>query len=146
MKKMILIIIILFVTIVVGIILIINNNETNKTNEANEAMVLIENESFKDGFDITDNNVYIHCRLTFENRSNSDVKIRINAAFDEDEKNGLLKQKNLYGIFTENNSNEYVVRANEKLRLINVDFVGEYAGNNQMANRLLPNINIEIVN
>lgn len=58
--------------------------------------------------------------------------------FSEDKHCSLLKESTLTGYSVQNNTDCFIL--SEGKNNIDVVFIGEYGGNNQKANRLLPDI------
>ena len=80
------------------------------------------------------------CNLTIKNPTQKTKKIKIEADFTDDEKNGLLKEGKLIGYSVLNDCDYFI--ASKGKNNIEVVFIGEYGGNNQKTNRLLPDIKI----
>ena len=98
-------------------------------------------ESFYSDFKIDNNKVYIYCNLLIKNTDKTNAKIAISGVFDNDVKNGLLKQSLLSGYTSDLETTEFNLEKGNNW--IEVVFVGDYAGRNQKYDRLLPEIRID---
>ena len=79
---------------------------------------------------------------SIENRSDVDKTIRIVGDFKNEINTGLLKERKLQGVFTDENSNEITIASNSTQKNRSVVFYGEYGGVKKMKNRNLPDIEI----
>lgn len=104
---------------------------------------IIEEESYYDSYKIEDNKVMIKCYITIDNRNNQDKIINIYGLFPEDAKGGLLKKEKL--IASVDTDTSFTLPSNDK-KGFEVNFIGDYAGNNVKSNRMLPEIMIETRN
>lgn len=111
---------------------------------AREQIALIKEESYFSDFHIKDGKVYVECCVTIENVSNTNKNVTFTAIMNEDYKCGLLKQKRLNVLDVENNEIVFQIHANSK-DTYELTFVGEHGNNSQKANRLLPPIDIKIL-
>lgn len=98
----------------------------------------LSSESYFSHFSIENSQVYLYCNLTIENNSHVQKRVKITANFSEDKRCGLLKESTLTGYSVQSNTNYFML--SEGKNNIDVVFIGEYGGNNQKANRLLPDI------
>ena len=96
-------------------------------------------------FWIEKDKVYIKYELTIKNTGSAKQKVKMTADFDEDKKAGLLKESHLVGYEENLHSNEFTIKSGTN-NDVAVVFIGEFAGNNQKQDRVLPKINIERVN
>ena len=97
-------------------------------------------ESFYSSFKIENNKVYIYCDVLIKNPNKDGAKISLSGIFDNDAKNGLLKESLLTGYASDFETTEFNLKNGDNR--IKVVFIGEYAGNNQKYDRLLPEIKI----
>lgn len=102
---------------------------------------LNEEESFYSNFKVENDKVYIYCNVLIENPKKDNAQITLEGTFGNDVKNGLLKEATLqgYSIDCETSTFELVKGDN----IIEVVFIGEYGGNYQKHDKLLPQINIK---
>ncbi len=105
-------------------------------------VIVIEEESFFDDFEIVNDEVHIYCIVSLRNYSINDKKIKISGNFQEEVNIGLLKESDLEAYFMEEASNAIVIEGNSTLKYVKVEFVGEYAGNAILSNRSLPQIKV----
>lgn len=89
--------------------------------------------------------VHIICSITLYNETNKDILVKISGFSQEDVNNGLLLNPHLSGINKENQSEFFLLKPYRYNEFV-VDLCGEYGGNFQKADRLVPDvIEIEIV-
>lgn len=105
-------------------------------------VIVIDEESFFDDFEIINDEVHIYCIVSLRNYGTNGKKIKILGDFQEEVNIGLLKERDLEAYFMEEASNAIVIEGNSTLKYVKIEFVGEYAGNAIMSNRLLPQIKI----
>lgn len=105
-------------------------------------VVVIDDESFFDEFEVIDNEVHIYCVVSLKNNSSESKKVKLLGNFQEEVDIGLLKEDNLEAYFMEDASSTIVIDGNSTIKYIKVEFVGEYAGKAIMRNRLLPQIKV----
>ena len=98
------------------------------------------NESFYSSFKIENNKVYIYCNVLIKNPNKDAVKIALSGLFENDVKNGLLKESLLTGYASDFETTEFNLGNGDNW--IEVVFIGDYAGKNQKYDRLLPEIRI----
>ena len=98
------------------------------------------NESFYSSFKIENNKVYIYCNVLIKNPNKDAVKIAISGLFENDVKNGLLKESLLTGYASDFETTEFNLGNGDNW--IEVVFIGDYAGKSQKYDRLLPEIKI----
>ena len=103
-----------------------------------------KNQSYFSDFEVEGDKVFIKCHITIENTFEDEKTVTISAILPEDVSNGLLKADPVKALEEDGSEMKFVLSPN-MLNSFDVVFVGEYAGTNQKANRLLPEIYIEIV-
>lgn len=99
-----------------------------------------EEESFYSDFKIENNKVYIYCNVLIKNPNKDGTKITLNGVFEDDVKNGLLKESLLTGYASDFETTEFGLQKGDNR--IEVVFIGDYAGKEQKYDRLLPEIKI----
>ena len=97
-------------------------------------------ESFCSDFKIENNKVYIYCNVLIKNPNEGSAKIALSGVFENDVKNGLLKEPLLNGYSSDLETAEFKLEKGDNW--IEVVFIGDYAGKNQKYDRLLPEIKI----
>lgn len=102
-------------------------------------------ESFYSSFKIENNKVYIYCNVLIKNSKKDSVKIALSGVFENDVKNGLLKEALLKeallnGYSSDFETTEFNLEKGDNW--IEVVFIGDHAGKNQKYDRLLPEIKI----
>ena len=100
-------------------------------------------ESFYSKFEVINEQVLIHCTILVENPTNAERNVTFSANFENDVKIGLLKTAQLDGYQTDLETNSFTINKGDNW--IDVVFIGEYAGKNQKHDRLLPDIQMNIV-
>lgn len=111
---------------------------------ANDIKISPEKSSLIDFYE-DDGVVHIICMITINNATNTDVTVRISGYSQEDVNNGLLRNPYLSGTNVEAQSEFFLLKAGQYSECV-VDFCGEYAGNLQKKDRLVPDvIELEIV-
>ena len=103
-----------------------------------------KSQSYFSDYEVEDDKVFIKCHITIENTFEDEKTVTLSAILPEDVTNGLLKNETIKALKEDGSEMEFVLLPNTS-NSFDVVFVGEYAGTNQKANRLLPEINIEIV-
>lgn len=98
-------------------------------------------ESFYSNFKIENNKVYIYCNVLIKNPNKNGSKIALSGLFDNDVKNGLLKESLLTGYSTDCETTTFELKEGDNR--IEVVFIGDYAGKSQKYDRLLPEIKIK---
>ena len=101
---------------------------------------LDEEKSFFSDFKIENNKVYIYCTLFIENKSDAEKVILLNASFEKDVENGLLKEAIISGCSLDESTQKFQLQKSENQ--LDVVFIGEYAGTDKKHDRLLPEIEI----
>ena len=95
--------------------------------------------SFYSDFSIKEDKVYIKCILKVKNSTSHDQRFNINANFPDDVNLGLLKYENLKGYNKKLEDDIFDIKKNSSLTF-EVVFIGEFAGNSNKHDRLLPQI------
>lgn len=134
--KIIFLMVIIFI-VACGIYLIYSRKNAERCN-----VVILEKESFLSGFEVINNEVHIYCEVSLKNSSSDAKKVKLTGNFRKEVKSGLLKEDSLEACFTEFGADNIVVEGNSSKKNIKIDFMGEYAGNPHMRNRLLPDIEV----
>lgn len=112
--------------------------------DANDIKILPEKSSMIDFYE-DDGIIHITCMITIYNSTNEDVTVRISGYSQEDVNNGLLRSPYLSATNVEEQSEFFLLKAGQYSEYL-VDFCGEYAGNLQKKDRLVPDIiELEIV-
>lgn len=105
---------------------------------------LDSDQSWLRGFYVMDSTVKIKCRLFIENQSDHDTSVMIVGQFSADQKAGLLQESQLLGC-----AEEYpygtVFTVPSGGAWFNVDFIGTHGGTNRKQNRLIPEIQLIVV-
>ena len=101
---------------------------------------LDKEDSFFSDFKVEDDKVYIYCTLFIENQSDIEKNVVLKASLDNDAKNGLLKEAVIDGYSVDRSTKTFKLKAGENQ--IDVVFNGDYAGNEEKIDRLLPDIEI----
>lgn len=113
-----------------------------KSNVKKCAVMVIEDESFFSDFEVIDNEVHIYCVVSLKNDSSDIKKVKLAGNFQKEVEKGLLKETSLEACFIESAADCVVVEGNSTVKYLKVEFVGEYAGNSSMSNRMLPPIEV----
>lgn len=100
-------------------------------------------ESFYSNFEVKDEKVLIYCTILVKNPTKAETTITLSANFDNDVKMGLLKESSLDGY--QSNLETKTFKLNKGDNWIDVVFIGEYAGKNQKHDRLLPDIQMKVI-
>lgn len=111
-------------------------------NDPKTTFIVKEEESFYNDFKIVKNKVYIYCNLTIANRTEQKMEKTPYIILKQDKKNGLLKDEKLYALGKDDKPVTIELGSGEKISQ-EFCFVGEYGGNPQKANRLLPPVRFE---
>lgn len=103
--------------------------------------VHINNEkSFYSNYKVEEGKVYVYCSLFIENPTETEKNVALMALFEEDVRNGLLKESMIDGYSVDGNTRIFRLQRGENQ--LNVVFVGQHAGGNQKHDRNLPYIKI----
>lgn len=105
-------------------------------------VILLRKDSWFEEFEVRENKVFITCHLTIQNSSDMDKYIELLADMKEDTKNGLLKSSMLSG-YDKKGNNEFFIPSNST-KTYTVDFIGDFAGNEEKKNRNLPSVKIVV--
>ena len=133
----------MFILIVaVIIVFILGSGYLKHENRPKKDIVILEKESYLSDFIVEGDVVQISCVISIENRNDVDKTIRIVGDFKNEINTGLLKERKLQGVFTDENSNEITIASNSTQKNRSVVFYGEYGGVKKMKNRNLPDIEI----
>ena len=100
-------------------------------------------ESFYSYFEVKDEKVLIYCTILVKNPTKAETTITLSANFDDDVKLGLLKDASLDGYQSDLETKTF--KLNKGDNWIDVVFIGEYAGKNQKHDRLLPDIQMKVI-
>lgn len=106
------------------------------------AVVIVKDGSYLSEFEVKDNEVHIYCVVSLKNNSSSSKEVKLVGNFEKEVENGLLKEDSLEAYFIEDNTNSIVISGNSDIKYIKIEFVGEYAGNAVLSDRMLPYIEI----
>lgn len=106
------------------------------------AVVIVKDESFLSEFEVINNEVHIYCVVSLKNNSSSSQEVKLVGNFEKEVENGLLKEDSLEAYFIEDNTNSVVVAGYSEIKNIKIEFVGEYAGNASLSNRMLPYVEV----
>lgn len=112
-------------------------------NSSKSSVILIEDRSFLSGYQVDGNMVEIMCTISLENDSDVDQRICILGDFQEEVRQGLVKETKLTGIFSDKASDEIMIPAQEKMYDIPVVFHGNFAGTKKMKSRRLPALTVK---
>ena len=100
-------------------------------------------ESFFSSFDVENEKVYIYCNVLIKNPNRGESEITLVGVFEDDVKNGLLKEANLKGYSTDGTTSTFKVAQGDNW--IEVVFVGEFSEKNEKLDRSLPVIQINVL-
>ena len=95
-------------------------------------------ESFYSKFNVENGKVYIYCTLLIENFTETEKNIALMASFEDDVKNGLLKETIIDG-YT-NDGDAKIFQLQKGKNQLDVVFIGQHAGGYQKHDRTLPKI------
>ena len=107
-------------------------------------VTLIKSKSYYSDFTVVDQKVTVKCYITLKNTYNVDKTVKLSALFPDDVKIGLLKSSELYAVDMDNTDIEFIIPKKSQ-KSFEVNFVGDFAGVNRKHDRLLPQINITII-
>ena len=108
-----------------------------------EEVSIVIDESFFSDFNVTDNVVGVNCIVTLKNSHSRDIKVRLTAIMQKDVKLGLLKNARLPGHNRDDSLGYFILKASST-STFDVVFMGDYNGNYQKTDRMLPEIAIDI--
>lgn len=100
-------------------------------------------ESFYSNFEVKDEKVLIYCTILIKNPTNAEANITLSANFDKDVKLGLLKESSLDGYQPDLETKTFKLIKGDNW--IDVVFIGDYAGKYQKHDRLLPDIQMKVI-
>lgn len=106
------------------------------------SVVILQEESFLNEFEVIDDEVHIYCTVSLKNNSSSQKTVKISGHFLNEVRNGLLKEDRLEANFIKEASDSITIEGNSTIKYVQIEFVGEYAGNSQMSSRLLPDMGV----
>lgn len=115
----------------------------------NNPIKLIENDSsnsnysFFNDFSVKDDTVNINCYVVLENTSNKQQTFKL-IGYLPDDVGKLLVNKKIIAVNKKGEERLFTIPANTT-KSFNVAFAGKYAGTYQKANKLLPEIEIQII-
>ena len=139
MKKYLVIILCIFI-IAAGAILLINISR----NERDEEVKIDYEKSFLVDFELIDNKVDIKCNISLVNASEKNRTIILYAVMPKEVKTGLLTFEKCIAIDSNGDIEKVDIPKNSVIER-EIVFRGVYGGQFIKANRLLPNINIIVV-
>ena len=116
----------------------------NKDNNTHNFILLDETASYFSDFEVVGDNVYIYCTVVLTNTTSKECMFRIKGFFEDDVKGHLLLEGELYA-YDKEKETVFSLRANEK-KAFEICFSGKLGGRKIKNNRLLPEIEIIIVN
>jgi hypothetical protein len=107
---------------------------------AKKAVEIVYEDSYFSDFYVEDEKVYIECALSVNNATGAEQAVEFVADCSDDVKGGLLKYAELHSYSADHETVKFHIPTGETR--IEVIFIGEFAGNAQKQNRLLPNITV----
>lgn len=113
-------------------------------NPTTSAVRIDENQSWLRGFYIAGDTAKIKCRLFIENQSDHNANVMMVGYFEADQKAGLLQESQLLGC-AEEYPYSTIFTVPSGGGWFNVDFVGTYGGVHKKQNRLIPEIQLIVV-
>ena len=105
-------------------------------------VVILEDRSLLNDFEVIGDAVYVRCTVSLENRGSDPATVKLVGDFSQEVEGGLLKEGTLAGHFVEQDADRIQVDGNSQLRYLEVEFVGEFAGNAKMSSKLFPAITV----
>lgn len=103
-----------------------------------------QSHSWLRGFYVADDTAKIKCCLSIENQSDHDASIMLVGYFEADHNAGLLKESQLLGC-AEEYPKSTIFTVPPGGACFNVDFIGTYGGTPEKQNRLIPEIQLIVV-
>lgn len=100
-------------------------------------------ESFYSDFEVKDEKVLIYCTILIKNPTNTETNISLSANFDDDAKYGLLKEATLDGYQSDLETKIFKLIKGDNW--IDVVFIGKHSGNSHKHDRLLPDIQMKVI-
>lgn len=105
--------------------------------------IVVDNDkSYFDDFNINSDTVNFNYTLTLKNKSNNKINFKICGIFSEDYSSKLINQESLYAINSKDESYVFSLNGNEE-KTFNVTFKGEFGGNKTKNDRNLPKLIFE---
>lgn len=114
-------------------------------NKKSSNVVIIEEKSFLSDFEIINNEVHIYCIVSLENKSKNSEEVELIGDFKKEVDWGLVKENSLKAHFMKDDTYTVIVDANSTMEYVEVEFIGEFAGNAKMSSRSLPVIEVSNV-
>lgn len=136
--KIMLFIVLIVVAIVVCGVLYINVFK----NDAGDGVIIVKDESWHNNFQVTGDEVHISCIVSLKNNSSDMKKVKLVGSFPREVEIGLLKEGSLEAYFIKDAADSITLEGNSAITNIEIEFVGEYAGNSQMSSKLLPDMEV----
>ena len=133
MKKYLFILFILFAAFICAC------SVSRETSQIEQEYTIDRDQSWFSNYTVSDGQVIIECHLCLNNQSGENKSVCLMGDFSEDEKAGLLKEKNLIATH-KSASDQLLFELLPGENVFDVLFVGSWGGNDQKANRLLPEI------
>jgi len=143
-KKVFISIIAIVVVLVIGIMIFAISFERSLSKSQPE-VTLIEKDSWFSDFEVVGDKVNIKCYVTLLNTFDEDKKVTLSAVFPDDVKLGLLKEEKLFAKDSKGEKAEYTLLYGFRSGFY-VTFVGDFGGVNMKHDRLLPEIEVTVVN
>ncbi|MBR1702888.1 MAG: hypothetical protein IJ716_13225 [Lachnospiraceae bacterium] len=119
---------------------VVNLVFTHKDSESE--VVILEDGSFLNDFEVIGDAVHVRCTVSLENRGSDPATVKLVGDFSQEVEGGLLKEGTLAGHFVEQDADRIRVDGNSQLKYLEVEFVGEFAGNAKMSSKLFPAITV----
>lgn len=131
--------VILLVIVIIIILLVLY-----KSKHQDKISIVANNSYFSDFCIKQENTVEIYCRISIKSTYNIQKTVNIVGKFTDDVNSGLLKEEKLIAYNTETYLQNFELQPNE-IASFDVVFIGSYGGNSKKKNRLLPEIEVVIV-
>ena len=109
-----------------------------------QSIYIDEEKSYFSDFSVVDDEVQIVYHITICNEYDTEKTVWIKGDFADEVENGLLAEGVLYAVDSEKSRCAYPFQPHEE-KNVYVTFIGTFAGNEHMKDRLLPPISIEEV-
>ena len=114
-------------------------------NDAAGEPFLAENDSWFDDFQIIGESVVVSCHLTIESPGDADVTVEIYGDFSEDAESGLVKESVIKAVSLDDCDVSRLIIPPGRTQL-DVVFMGTHGSSEKKQDRLLPEIEILVVN
>ena len=98
--------------------------------------------SWLSNYEINENKVVVYCVVRVVNHSSEEKAFYIHGDFRTDQENGLLVERFLTACELGNDNTVFRISGNSSI-ILKIRFVGTYAGNPVMVNRILPSISLD---